>query len=255
MKSRSAKLALTALAAALALAACNKEGEEKKSEAGTEQASTSKAIPGLKDEKAQASYVIGVSLGKQMAEIKDKVDIDLVARGFKDEMTEGRKVLVTDEQAQEIMASFMERVQAELMAEQMSKVRKNAEEGQKFLAENAKKEGVKTTASGLQYQVISEGTGAKPKAGDAVKVKYKGTLLDGTVFDSTEKNGGEPATLPLDGVIKGWSEGVQLMPVGSKYKFWIPAELGYGEQVPPGAPFPPNATLIFEVELVEILKK
>ena len=125
---------------------------------------------------------------------------------------------------------------------------------EKFLADNGKKPDVKTTASGLQYQVVSEGTGPKPKATDVVKVKYKGTTLDGKEFDSTEAHGGEPAVLPLDRVIPGWSEGIHLMPVGSKYKFWIPSNLGYGEQVPPGAPFPPNATLVFEVELLDIVK-
>lgn len=120
-----------------------------------------------------------------------------------------------------------------------------------FLAENAKKAGVKTTASGLQYEVITEGKGARPKATDQVKVHYEGKLVDGTVFDSSVKRG-EPVTFPLNQVIPGWTEGVQLMTVGSKYRLVIPAALGYGEQ---GAgPIPPNAVLVFEVELLDIVK-
>ncbi|MDO4708608.1 MAG: FKBP-type peptidyl-prolyl cis-trans isomerase [Pseudomonadota bacterium] len=245
-----------ALASALLLAACDKEAVKPKGESAekseTQSAASTLNIPGLKDEKAQSSYVVGMTLGKQMAEIKDELDMDAVVRGLKDELS--GKAKVTDEQGREIMAGFMEKMQAKMMAEQMAAARKNSEEGQKFLEENAKKEGVKTTASGLQYQVLEEGKGAKPAGNDAVKVKYTGTLLDGTVFDSTDKNGGEPAILPLDRVIPGWAEGLRLMPVGSKYKLWIPGNLGYGEQVPPGAPFPPNATLVFEVELVEIVK-
>ncbi|RMH94921.1 FKBP-type peptidyl-prolyl cis-trans isomerase [Lysobacter pythonis] len=252
-------LAVTALAAALSLAACDKTAdkaagkESADKSAVAEGAKDAKTIPGLKDEKAQASYVVGLTMGKQLADIKSDIELETVVRGLKDELSGGKK-LVDDGQAREIMAGFMEKMQAKMMAEQMAKARKNTEEGQKFLAENGKKEGVKTTASGLQYQVVTEGKGAKPGEGDAVKVKYKGTLLDGTEFDSTEKQGGEPAVLPLDRVIPGWAEGIRLMPVGSKYKFWIPSNLGYGEQVPPGAPFPPNATLVFDVELLDIVK-
>ncbi|PJK10025.1 peptidylprolyl isomerase [Lysobacteraceae bacterium NML120232] len=258
MKSPAFLLATTALASVLLLAGCDKDAVKPNGESAekseTADSGSTLSIPGLKDEKQQASYVIGMTMGKQMAEIKDELDIDTVVRGLKDELAGGDKVKVTDEQAQQIMAGFMEKMQAKMMAEQMAAARKNAEEGQKFLEENAKKEGVKTTNSGLQYQVLQEGKGAKPVGDDAVKVKYTGTLLDGTVFDSTDKNGGEPAILPLDRVIPGWAEGLRLMPVGSKYKLWIPGNLGYGEQVPPGAPFPPNATLVFEVELVEIVK-
>jgi FKBP-type peptidyl-prolyl cis-trans isomerase len=127
----------------------------------------------------------------------------------------------------------------------------NLEKGEAFLKDNAKKEGVKTTASGLQYKVLKEGTGKAPKATDNVKVHYKGTLLDGTEFDSSYKRG-EPATFPLNRVIPGWTEGVQLMKEGAKYQFTIPSKLAYGERGTPGGPIPPNATLIFEVELIAV---
>ena len=125
------------------------------------------------------------------------------------------------------------------------------EKGEAFLKENAKKEGVKTTASGLQYKVLKEGDGKTPKATDTVSVHYKGTLLDGTEFDSSYKRG-EPAEFPLNRVIPGWTEGVQLMKEGAKYQFTIPSKIAYGERGTPGGPIPPNAALIFEVELIKV---
>jgi FKBP-type peptidyl-prolyl cis-trans isomerase FkpA/FKBP-type peptidyl-prolyl cis-trans isomerase FklB len=125
--------------------------------------------------------------------------------------------------------------------------------GVAFRARNAKAPGVHTTASGLQYQVITEGKGPKPTPSDVVSAHYKGTLLDGKTFDSSYDRG-EPATFALQQVVPGWQEGIALMPVGSKYKFWIPAKLGYGEKGTPGGPIPPNATLVFEVELLDIVK-
>src|SRR3546814_6954474 len=137
------------------------------------------------------------------------------------------------------------------MAEREAQAKTNASEGKAFLAANAGKEGVTTTESGLQYQVLVEGKGPKPTAEDMVKVHYKGELLDGTQFDSSHERG-EPAVFALQQVAPGWAEGVQLMPVGSKYKLWIPSELGYGETGTPGGTIPPNATLVFAVELLEI---
>ena len=127
-----------------------------------------------------------------------------------------------------------------------------AEKGEEFLKENAKKEGVKTTASGLQYKVIKEGEGKSPKATDTVSVHYRGTLLDGTEFDSSYKRN-EPTQFPLNRVIKGWTEGVQLMKEGAKYQFFIPSQLAYGERGTPGGPIGPNETLIFDIELLKVL--
>lgn len=254
MKSRST-LAVTALAAAIALVGCNKpaDGTVKTDGAKTEEVGADTKIPGLKDEKEQISYMVGMDVAKMLEPAKGEIDMATVTKAMKD-VLDGKKVLLTEEQANTIRETFAQKMQAKKLAEMMADAKKNADEGQKFLAENGKKPGVVTTASGLQYQVITEGKGAKPGPGDAVKVKYKGTLLDGKEFDSTEAHGGEPAVLPLDRVIPGWAEGIRLMPVGSKYKFWIPSNLGYGEQVPPGAPFPPNATLVFEVELIDTMK-
>jgi FKBP-type peptidyl-prolyl cis-trans isomerase len=143
-------------------------------------------------------------------------------------------------------------MQAKQLAKMMADAKKNEAAGATFLAQNGKRPGVQTTASGLQYQVLTQGTGAKPTASDVVKVNYKGMLLDGKTFDSTyDRN--EPATFPLQQVVPGWQEGIALMPVGSKYRFWIPAALGYGMKGTPGGPIGPNATLVFDVELLSIL--
>jgi FKBP-type peptidyl-prolyl cis-trans isomerase len=204
----------------------------------------------LATEKEQVSYTIGMAMGKQLSEIKDEVNLDTVVKALRAQMA-GEKVLVTDEQAQKIMQEFGQKMQAKQIAKMMEEGKANQEKGDKFLAENGKKPGVVTTPSGLQYQVMTAGKGAKPTVADGVKVNYKGTLLDGKEFDSSYKRG-EPAVLPLGGVIPGWSEGLQLMQVGSKYKFWIPAKLAYGEQAPPM--IGPNQVLEFEVELLDIVK-
>lgn len=243
-----------AVATLLALSACkgeNKPVEVSSSKTEADKAATDKTgYPGLPTEKEQVSYTIGMAMGKQLSEIKDEVNVDTVVKALRTQMS-GGKALVNDEQAQQIMQAFGQKMQAKQIAKMMEEGKANLDKGEKFLAENGKKQGVVTTASGLQYQVVTEGKGAKPGATDGVKVNYKGTLLDGTEFDSSYKRN-EPAVLPLQGVIPGWAEGLQLMPVGSKYKFWIPAKLAYGEQAPPM--IGPNQVLEFEVELLEIVK-
>lgn len=244
-------------AATLVLAACNKPAEKAEATAtagaeSTEATSAATKIPGLEGEKAQSGYVIGLDIAKSLEPAKGEYDIDAMIKGLKAGVA-GEKALVDDKQAQTIREAFGQKIQAKRIAEMMAKAKKNAEAGTQFLAENGKKEGVKTTASGLQYQVITEGTGAKPKATDVVKVHYKGTLLDGKTFDSSYDRG-EPVVFPLQGVVPGWQEGLQLMTVGSKYKFWIPAKLGYGEAGTPGGPIGPNETLVFEVELQDVVQ-
>lgn len=208
------------------------------------------AKPAIQLDKSKVSTMVGMDIGRGLTQIKDDIDIKVVEQALEATL-KGEKTALTQEQALEVRQEFMKQMQAKRVAEQKAAADKNKAEGTKFLAENKAKSGVKTTASGLQYLVEKEGTGAKPKATDTVKVNYLGTKIDGTKFDSSYDRG-QPATFPLNGVIKGWSEGLQLMPVGSKYKLFVPADLAYGENAP--GPIGPNATLIFEVELLDIEK-
>ena len=251
------RVPMVALAAAsltvLAVACKPADKTADKPAASTEAPSTTKSIPGLPTEKDQVSYMIGMAMAKQLDLAKDEIDVDVIAKAIKTSLA-GQKMLLTDQQAAEIAQSFSQKMQAKQIAKMMADAKTNLAQGDAFLAKNAKAPGVQTTASGLQYQVITEGKGAKPQPTDVVKVNYKGTLLDGKTFDSSYDRG-EPATFPLNQVVPGWQEGIALMPVGSKYKFWIPAKLGYGDKGTPGGPIPPNATLVFEVELLDIVKQ
>jgi len=192
-----------------------------------------------------ASYAIGMQIGDNFAKqgLDTIMNVDLILAGIKDQIAKQAKLDIA--QTDQIVQTFF----AEMQKSQSSG---KVKEGEDFLKENGKREGVKTTASGLQYEVITMGTGAKPTAANTVKVHYKGTLLDGTVFDSSIDRG-EPISFPLNGVIKGWTEGLQLMPVGSKFKFYIPYTLAYGERGA-GQVIGPYETLIFEVELLAIEK-
>lgn len=254
---RHTALAIAVGSLALFAAGCNKSADKADADktapaADAGKPADGKAIAGLPTEKDRVSYMIGMGLGKSLEPIKDEIDFDVVAKAVKSSLA-GEKLLMDEKQAQEINETFMQKMQAKQIAEMMAKSKKNLEDGQKFLAENGKKPNVKTTASGLQYEVVTEGTGPKPTASDVVRVHYKGTLLDGKTFDSSYDRG-EPVVFPLGQVVPGWQEGIALMPVGSKYKLWIPAKLGYGEKGTPGGPIGPNATLAFEVELLEIVK-
>ena len=248
-------LLVLAVAASMTIVAAGcKPGDKtpEKPAATTEKGTDTKAIPGLPTEKDQVSYMIGMAMAKQLETAKDDVDVDTIAKAIKASLA-GQKLLLTDQQAAEIAQTFSQKMQAKQIAKMMADARTNLAAGEAFLAKNAKVPGVKTTPSGLQYQVITEGTGAKPKATDVVRVNYKGSLLDGKTFDSSYDRG-EPATFPLNQVVPGWQEGIAMMPIGSKYKFWIPANLGYGDKGTPGGPIPPNAMLVFEVELLDIVK-
>ena len=209
-----------------------------------------KVAPKLETEDAKAAYSIGYMTAKSMSNAVTTLDIDSYTAGFKDAYAKKDGVL-KEEEMKTVLMAFQERMKKEAEEKQKKALTENVTKGAAHLAENAKKAGVKVTASGLQYEVITEGKGAKPKATDTVKVHYEGKLLDGTVFDSSIKRK-EPVSFPLNQVIAGWTEGVQLMSVGSKYKFTIPSALAYGEQG--SGPITPNSVLIFEVELLEIAK-
>jgi len=197
----------------------------------------------------KASYAIGLNLGKSLKNNDIQANTDLILRGLRDGISGGQPLL-TDEEIQATMQDFQKQVVAQQESKRKVLGEKNKAEGEAFLAKNKAKPGVKTTASGLQYEVLTEGTGPTPKPTDTVTVNYKGTLLDGTTFDSSYDRK-EPATFVLNQVIPGWTEGVQLMKVGSKYRFYIPPALGYGDRGA-GNAIGPNAPLIFEVELLSI---
>lgn len=191
----------------------------------------------------KVSYAIGANFGTQVKRDGVNLDIESFKQGVIDGLAGQNKF--TDQQMQEIFMQF----QQDMQAKQANAANEAKAAGQKFLEENKKNADVKVTESGLQYKVITMGTGAKPSATSKVTVKYKGTLIDGTVFDSTDNNGGEPISFGLNQVIKGWTEGLQLMPTGSKFIFYIPSELAYGDQGAGGV-IPGGATLIFEIELL-----
>jgi FKBP-type peptidyl-prolyl cis-trans isomerase FklB len=195
------------------------------------------------------SYTIGVNIGSKIKSDKMDMNLDLFFKGIKD-VSNGSTPVLTDAQMQELMQKFqqMMMVKQKEMAKELSE--KNKKAGDAFLAANKKKEGVITTVSGLQYQILTKGTGKIPTAQDTVVAHYKGTLVDGTEFDNSFKRN-EPATFAVGGVIKGWQEALQMMPVGSKWQLVVPAELGYGEQGA-GQVIPPGSTLIFEIELISI---
>jgi FKBP-type peptidyl-prolyl cis-trans isomerase FklB len=211
------------------------------------------AVLTLKTQKDKASYAIGLNIGKSMH--KDSVDVDtaILLRGLKDGLA-GAKPLLTDDEARAAMVAL----QADLRKKQEEKMlvqgEANKKEGEAFLAANKTKDGVVTLPSGLQYKILTEGTGPKPAATDTVVCNYKGTLIDNTEFDSSYKRG-QPATFPVSGVIKGWTEALQLMQVGSKWQLFIPSDLAYGARGGPGGGIGPNATLVFEVELMSIQAK
>ncbi|MCG3116499.1 MAG: FKBP-type peptidyl-prolyl cis-trans isomerase [Candidatus Manganitrophus sp. SA1] len=202
----------------------------------------------LKTQKDKVSYSIGLDIGRNLKDQSIEVDPKLLSQGIQD-ATSG-KHLLTDEEIQKVMSTFREEMQAKAAAQAKVIGDKNLKEGNAFLAENKKKKGVVTLPSGLQYKIITAGTGKKPKATDTVTTNYKGTLIDGTEFDSSYKRG-EPASFPVEGVIPGWTEALQLMPVGSKWQLVVPPSLAYGPRGA-GQAIGPNATLIFEVELLAI---
>jgi len=202
----------------------------------------------LNTDEQKLGYIIGMDIGKSLREQDAGVDLDSLIDAITATYN-GEELAMTPEEAAAIRMEYVQKRKAEQQAAAAATGEANLAAGQKFLAENKVKEGVQTTDSGLQYKVLTMGEGAKPAATDTVKVHYRGTLLDGTEFDSSYARN-EPISFALNRVIAGWTEGVQLMPIGSKFEFYIAPELAYGEGG--GGPIPPNSTLVFEVELLDI---
>ncbi len=239
----------------VSLSACSKDDKATDDKASKEPTITTtvvgsetvKGISGLNTERKQVSYMIGMDIAKSLEQIKQEIDFEQLSKGLSDQIK--GKPAITEEQHKQIREAFAIKLQAKATKDAAELPKKNMDEGVAFLAKNKSVSGVITTASGLQYKVLRQGTGAKPNPTDIVKVNYKGSLLNGNVFDSSyDRN--EPIDFPLNQVVPGWSEGVGLMTVGSKYQFWIPSALAYGETGSPPT-IGPNATLVFEVELLE----
>ncbi len=205
--------------------------------------------PALKDQNDKVSYSIGMDIGNNLKKQSIDIDPDILAQGIKDTFS-GGKTLLTEQEFRDTLTAF----QIELRAKQIERTKeladKNKKEGEAFFAENKKKDGLMTLPSGLQYKIIKEGTGETPKLEDTVTVNYRGTLIDGTEFDSSYRRG-QPATFSVKGVIAGWTEALQLMKVGSKWQLFVPSNLAYGERGA-GRDIGPNATLIFDIELISI---
>ena len=206
----------------------------------------------LKTQKDKFSYALGMKMGANLKKQSVPVDPAILARGLKDGLA-GGKTLLTDDEAQAALKAMQDDLRAKQQAKIQEAAGANKKEGEAFLSANKGKEGVVALASGLQYKILKEGTGPKPAATDSVVCNYQGTLINGKEFDSSYKRG-QPATFPVNGVIKGWTEALQLMPVGSKWQLFIPADLAYGDRGA-GADIGPGETLIFEVELLSIEDK
>lgn len=254
------KFSALAIAAALALTACDKKDANTPASASAP-ASAASGASAAKDASSigtpvqQASYAMGMDIGSSLKQMKDqgaeidmKVFIEALQASY-----DGKESKMTEVQAQEVMMKFLKEQQVKAAEKLQADAKANLEKGEAFLKENATKEGVKTTASGLQYKITKEGDGKQPKKDDIVVVEYEGRLIDGTVFDSSKANGG-PVTFPVSQVIPGWAEGIQLLKEGSEATFYIPSKLAYRDQVMPGGKIGPNSTLVFDVKLVKIGK-
>ena len=231
---------LLAAAVSAALVGCNEQAP---------QAEQTTALT-LESDEQRVSYAMGSGLGERLKQETFTVNLDAFAAGMKDAI-EGGEALMTQEEVISTMQNFQQQQMAKQQEAHNAQAEKNRLEGETFLAENAGKEGVITTESGLQYKVLTEGDGAKPAATDTVEVHYRGTLIDGTEFDSSYSRN-STVTFPVNGVIPGWIEALQLMPTGSKWQLFIPSDLAYGPGGTGGGPIGPNATLIFDVELIAI---
>lgn len=207
--------------------------------------------PAAAPAKDKVGLLVGADVGRSLAPIKAELDLPVFMQGLRTTLA-GGKALMDEAQATAVREAFSQKMQARVQADAAALGEKNKAEGAKFLAANRTRKGVFSTPSGLQYMVLRPGAGKRPARSDKVRVHYRGTLLDGTVFDDSYERG-QPAEFPLGGVIAGWQEGLALMPVGAKYRLWVPSDLGYGANGTPGGPIGPNAVLVFDVELLGIL--
>ena len=251
MKTRSyiAMLTLSCLIVISAYAAREGAEEEVTAVASAQKAAAEKAVS-LETELQKVSYIIGTQIAGTFKTQDIEVNLDSLMMGLKDAL-QGKQLALSQEEMKQVYGRFQQQMRAKQAAKQKKEAAANLAAGTAFLEANKAKEGVKVLPSGLQYKVITEGTGNTPTAKDKVKTHYRGTLIDGTKFDSSyDRN--RPAEFPVTGVIKGWTEALQLMKVGGKWELYIPANLAYGQRGRPG--IPPNSTLIFEIELLEVLK-
>jgi FKBP-type peptidyl-prolyl cis-trans isomerase FklB len=253
-------LLIASTALAVAQAGSAKSQSPAKTQAAPPSAPEPKAQPSpaptespFKTSREKASYALGMNLGESLH--RQSVDLDpaIFEQGLKDAMS-GSKTLMTEEEARAALMQFQNEVRAQQAEKAKQAGEVNKKEGEAFLAANKTKPGVVVLPSGLQYKILTEGKGPKPTTSDSVVCNYRGTLVNGTEFDSSYKRG-QPATFPVTGVIKGWTEALQLMPVGSKWQLFVPSELAYGDRGTPGGEIGPNSTLIFEVELLSIQPK
>lgn len=212
---------------------------------------TAKAVS-LETEMEKISYIIGTQIAGNLKKAEIEVNVDLLAQGLKDTLS-GTKLALSQQEMQTIYGAWQQRMTQKRAAKQAKEAAENQAKGKAYLEANKTKEGVIVLPSGLQYKVLKEGIGNTPVATDKVKTHYRGTLIDGTEFDSSYK-GGKPVEFPVTRVIPGWTEALQLMKEGGKWELYIPANLAYGARPRPGSPIPPNAALIFEIELLEIVK-
>lgn len=202
-------------------------------------------------DRAKVGLLVGTDVGRSLLRYEDEFDLPMFLAGFRAAALPGGKPLLTDAETNTLRSAFSQRLQAKFQAAAATLAADNTKAGDAFLAKNKAVKGVFNTPSGLQYMILRQGSGPRPKPGQRVKVNYQGSLLDGKVFDSSYERG-QPAEFSLDQVIPGWTEGVGMMPVGGKYRFWIPGKLGYGEKGTPDGAIGPNATLVFDVELLDV---
>lgn len=242
---------LSLLSVVFLFPACGESATPVAATAGAGQTPGEVTAADLESPAGRASYAIGVNVGANLKRDGLEVDLDALVQGLRDGLG-GSEPKLSEADMREAITTMQRESHERRQAMLQEQAETNRVEGPQYLEANRQKEGVQVTDSGLQYRVVREGDGPKPSATDQVKVHYRGTLIDGTVFDSSYDRG-EPAVFPVNQVIPGWTEALQLMPVGSKWELVIPANLGYGMNVPPGAKFGPDAVLLFDVELLEIV--